>query len=177
MPSYGKIGKLIKLGAKEKGVAEGILRGGMSRAAAGLKGTTFKGGTIKTITKGKGNIRHIVLEDETVYPVYKDVVSNLMRRAGTSAKMGELASKVGESDQLLQAMKSAKYHKARIAPLSSRTLIEANYRNYVGQMEQAELQRTPYSLVKDSEKTFSMPRPYAEVLERAGQLKILKHLE
>lgn len=172
------IKKMLKAG-------EVILTGQISRAAKGLKGTAFKEGIIKSVTKGKGDWRYVVLEDDTVYPVTKDVVSNLMRKQGTEAKMAEFSTKA-PTQQLEQALISARYHggdrklglKGRTAPLVTKPLAKAQNQYYTKELKTYGFdEHTKYSTVRREGRTFTMPTSYAKVLEEQGLIKVLEDLD
>jgi hypothetical protein len=177
------IGKMVTAGTK---VAKTAIKEVPSRTSKLLKGTEFMGQSIKKITKGRGDWRHIILEDGTVYPVTKDVASDLVRHQGTVEKMTEFGFRhptgpsavMGQASQVDQAFKSLVYHENRSNPyLPQKTIIE-NYKAYANQVKQAGLgEAVPYSLVKRGNRMFTMPSAYAELLEKEGHLKIVKELK
>ena len=154
----------------------GIRRLEKSGTFEALKGTEFKGATIRSVVKGRGDWRYIVLDDGTSYPVTKDVLSDMMRAQGTAMKMGELQLK-DQPGQLLQAFKSLGYHKARLNPFANQAANLEHLKAYKTQLEKAGVEVPPTSLVKHEGKTFTMPTPYAEILQKEGVLKILKRVE
>jgi len=168
---------LIK-GTSKRGVKMlgDVSKAAESRASGALKGTTFMNGVIKSITKAKGDTRHIVLEDDTIIPVTKDVVSNLMRTQGTQAKMTELGTKSG-GDRFLQALKSLDYHERRMPPFQTVSAIKDNYSQYMKQMTQGGVDAPAYTLVKKGSKYLSLPSEYATILEKEGVIKIVRDLK
>jgi hypothetical protein len=177
------VGKMIKAGTK---VAKTAIKETPSRTSTLLKGTEYMGQQIKKITKGRGDWRHVVLEDGTVYPVTKDVASDLVRHQGTVEKMTEFGLRkpsgpsavMGQASQIDQAFKSLAYHESRSNPYLPRKTIQENYKSYLGQVKEQGLgEAVPYSLVKRGGKTFTMPTPYAQLLEKEGHLKIMKELK
>jgi hypothetical protein len=148
-----------------------------SRSSSVLKGSEFMNGVIKSVTKGRGDWRHIVLEDGTAYPVSKDIVTDLVRSAGTKGKMTELGTKKGES-AINQALQSLAYHESRSNPYMPKKSIRSNYKDYVRQVKESGAgDAIPYSLVERGGKQFTLPTPYAELLEKEGHVKILESLK
>lgn len=172
------IGKVIRMGTKAStGVMKSVKSGGASRTADLLKGTEFRGGTIKTVTKGRGDGRYIVLEDDTSYPVTKDVVSDMVRQRGTASKMTELATKEG-AGQVEQAIKSLMYHEARVSPFETRATLRDYYKRYRRNVKDSGIGDTePYCIVQRKDKKFAMPEQYATILEKEGHLKILERIK
>lgn len=182
------VSNIIKAGAKA--LAKAKLP--PSRTAEKLIGTEFKGGVIKNVTKGTGNWRNVVLQDDSVYPVTKDVLSSMMRQQGTVGKMAELESKklpvamklgsvnpAGPSGgQIDQALTSMAYHESRANPYLPRKTIRDNYKDYIRQVKETGAGiAVPYSLVQRGTLMYSMPTPYAQLLEKEGHLKIIGELK
>lgn len=141
-----------------------------------LVGTEFKGKKIVNVTKGAQNWRYIHLDDDTVYPVTKDVLHDMSRKVGTDKKLAELSVK-DEPSKLVQALKSLDYHKARSIPAGSKLMMKEYYKNWSSQLESVGLPAVPSCMVKSGKDTFLMPTEYAELLEKEGHLKILKRLK
>ena len=99
----GNIGKAFKLGRE-------VFRG-VSRTAEGLNGKQFLGKEIKTVMKGRGDTRYVVLTDDTVYPTNKNVISDMIRTSGTAEKLIEFAAKKKGPgiDQALKSMRSEEH--------------------------------------------------------------------
>jgi hypothetical protein len=163
------IGKLIKAGSKA--IPEGV-----SSAAERLVGTMFKGRKITNITKGAQQWRYIHLDDDTTYPATKDVINDLARAAGTATKLAEFSDKP-EHSQLLQAYKSLQYHRQRSIPAASKLLIKDYNKRWQATMKEAGGEAPPMSMVQYGNEVFSMPTPYAKLLQSEGQVKLLKDLK
>lgn len=183
------IGKMVGAGAK---AARTAIKEVPSRTSSLLKGTEFMGQPIKKVTKAHGNWRHIILEDGTVYPVTKDVASDLVRHQGTTRKMTEFELKKSPiatrmrsvnplqppESQVDQAFKSLEYHESRSNPYIPKKTIRENYKAYLGQVKEAGLSdAVPYSLVKRGNRTFTMPSAYADLLEKEGHLQVVERLK
>ncbi len=171
------VGKLVTSGAK---VAKKAISEAPSRTSKLLEGVEFMGKKIKAVTKGRGDWRHIVLDDDSVYPVTKDIASDLVRHRGTASKMAEFGAKELEGpSQVEQALKSLSYHEARANLYLTRKIIRSNYKDYARQVKQVGLPEGAmrYSLVERGGKTFSMPSEYATLLQKEGHLKIIEELK
>lgn len=164
------IGNVIKNAAKK------VVGGVESSTAKRLIGTEFKGQKITKVTKGAQNWRYIHLDDDTVYPVTKDVLHDLSRKAGTDDYLGRLATK-DEPSKLVQALKSLDYHRARSIPAGSKMMMREYYKQWTAQLKEAGLPSVPTCMVRSGKDTFLMPTEYAEMLEKEGHLKILKRLQ
>jgi hypothetical protein len=164
---------VLKAGTKQ---ARRAAKGFESRTSKLLAGTDFMGGKIKEVLAHPTDdeIRHIVMSDDSVYPVTKDVASSLVRNVGTRAKITELAGKETEG-QLEQALKSLAYHESRVPISQSNATTRQLYRDFLAQLDEAKIgkQATPYVLVKRSEREFTMPQAYAELLQAEGHLTIV----
>jgi len=164
----GTIGKAFKLG---KEVFKGV-----SRTAEGLSGTKFLGKEIKTVMKGRGDTRYIVLTDDTVYPTNKNVISDMIRTSGTAEKLTEFAAKK-KGPGIDQALKSMAYHESRTNQYNTRAIIRDYYKAYTKQMKEAGVDVMPFSLVQRGDLTYTMPTPYAKMLEKEGHLKVIEELK
>ena len=164
------IGNVIKNAAKK------VVGGVESSTAKRLIGTEFKGQKITKVTKGAQNWRYIHLDDDTAYPVTKDVLHDLSRKAGTDDYLGRLAVK-DEPSKLVQALKSLDYHRARSIPAGSKMMMREYYKQWTAQLKEAGLPNVPTCMVRSGKDTFLMPTEYAEMLEKEGHLKILKRLQ
>jgi hypothetical protein len=165
----------MPLGKLLKGAAARAVPKGESSAAKKLVGKVIEGRTVTNVTAG-GPYRYIHYNDGTVERVGKDSIHNLARGFGTESKMAEFAAK-DEPSQLLQAMKSLDYHKARSIPAGSKMMMREHFKHYTSTLKEAGLPVEPTSMVRSGNDTFLMPTRYAEMLEKEGHLKILKRLE
>lgn len=175
-PSEAEAGPLWPIGKAFKAAARGVEKGAVSGTAKYLKGTEFKGGVIKDVTKGRGNLRYIILEDDTAYPVSKTAVSDLVRTAETKRRISGFKQLAGKYD-IKMALNSMAYHEARSNPYQSKTAIRDAYKAYAKQMKEAGVTKAPYSLVERGGKMFTMPSEYAELLEKEGHVKIIEVLK
>jgi hypothetical protein len=175
------IGKLVKGGVK---MAEKVAGKEVSSASASLVGKVVKGKVIKAITKGAQDWRYLVFEDGSFLPVTKDVVTDLARGFGTEGKMKTFEN-LAPDDQLTQAFKSLQYHLSRqpkynIGPRSPRYIREwhedylKNMRELAPEAEVDTVFVEYFDPKTKRQEYFQMPRPYAEVLERIGVVKIRK---
>lgn len=161
------VGKLVKKGTERAAKA---VKGVESRTAKMLVGEQFKGQEIKAVTKGRGDWRYIVLEDDSVYPVTKDVVADMTRAIGTSDKLRELRIKTltgasGDGSPLSQAYKSLEYHKKRILPGQNEKVLRDWYKNYKQNLLDANQVVPKLAIVKHAgDRPFTMPLEYAKLL-------------
>jgi len=149
---------------------------GVSRTSEKLVGTEFMGQRIKGVSKGQGDTRHIILEDNTVYPVTKDVVSDLVRTSETKGYTQAFGIKA-KKDQIRQALDSLAYHEARANKYLTQKQIESEYKTYVKQIKSYGSVEAPYTLIKRGNLTYTIPTQYADILEKQGHVKILKDLK
>jgi len=170
------VGKLIKAGAQAAKTALKKPLSSTSKKAVEY-GATFMGKKVKAITKGRGNWRYIILEDDTVYPATKDVASDLIRHSGTGVQAVKLGLEKGEG-RLEQALASLAYHESRSNPYLSKKLIKENYRDYTKQVKSQNLGAPmPYTLIQYGEKMFTIPSMYATILEKEGYIKVIEGLK
>lgn len=153
--------------------ARNAIKGELSSAWKDLAGTEFKGQTIKYITKGKGDLRYIILNDDTVYPVSKEVVHSLSKAAGTKKSLGEFSAADAEG-KLSKAYKSLKYHMSRA--YGDENAITDYSKRYTEQIKLSGLEPPKLSLVEADGKKFTMPKDYADLLTKEGTIKKLKDL-
>lgn len=174
------IGKLLKAGTKP---ALKAFEGAVSSAAKPLIGKTLEGTTLKgmqlegkavhNVTKGSGEWRNIIFNDGSSLPVTKDYLNDLMREVGTQRKMIELNSK-DPTGQLQQALKSLEYHKARQLPVSKGYAIKkrVEHRSRVSELLNSPTEDVVVVFEKGGSAPLTMPRKYAEILEREGKVRI-----
>ena len=155
-------------------IASKASKGAISSASKRLAGRVLNGKIIKTITKGKGIWRSIQFTDGTEMLVEKKYIHDLSRLKGTKAYIDTFKRKDPES-KTIQALKSLKYHKARMYPYPSRT--------HTRRMHQQHLSRGAELSTELPQKTnfvthegafFQMPEEYAKHLEKLGIVKISK---
>lgn len=160
------------IGAPLKSASRAI-KGELSSAWKDLAGTEFKGKTIKYITKGKGDLRYIILNDDTAYPVSKEVVHSLSKAAGTKKSLGEFSAADAEG-KLSKAYKSLKYHMSRA--YGDENAITDYSKRYTEQIKLSGLEPPKISLVEADGKKFTMPKDFADLLNKEGAIKKLKDL-
>jgi len=167
------IGKIFKVGQKALG--------SLSSASKQLAGKKLQGKVIREVRKGHGDWRQIIFSDNTVLPMTKDYVHTLSRVKGTE-KMLNLFEERDQSGRLQQAMKSMSYHEAYARrnptsslPKSSRDYTRQLHKNYLSEAQELDPTVIPDSvMVSRGSLYYSMPRDYAELLERNGILNIVK---
>lgn len=176
------IGKLLKGGTKgaAKMASKAIASAGSSTEKA-LKGQAFEafgGRTIQSITKGSGDKRIITFTDESVAPVTKDVLHDLMRQRGIQTKMAEFAAK-SEQGQLEQAYKSLQFHESRAWHGHTEKTIREYHKDFTKNLKDAGQEVPAMSLVrmKGKRKSFTMPTAYANLLEKEGVLKVVERFK
>lgn len=160
------------IGAPLKSASKAI-KGELSSAWKDLAGTEFKGQTIKYVTKGKGDLRYIILNDDTAYPVSKEVVHSLSKAAGTKKSLGEFSAANAEG-KLSKAYKSLKYHMSRA--YGDENAITDYSKRYTEQIKLSGLEPPKLSLVEADGKKFTMPKDFADLLNNEGTIKKLKDL-
>ncbi|MFA7162647.1 MAG: nucleotidyltransferase domain-containing protein [Eubacteriales bacterium] len=160
------------IGAPLKSASRAI-KGELSSAWKDLAGTEFKGKTIKYVTKGKGDLRYIILNDDTAYPVSKEVVHSLSKAAGTKKSLGEFSAADAEG-KLSKAYKSLKYHMSRA--YGDENAITDYSKRYAEQIKLSGLEPPKLSLVEADGKKFTMPKDFADLLNNEGAIKKLKDL-
>lgn len=176
------IGKLLKAGTKGAAtMASKAIAGAGSSTEKALKGQAFEafgGRTIQSITKGSGDKRIITFTDESVAPVTKDVLHDLMRQRGTQAKMTEFATKDTEG-QLAQAYKSLQFHESRAWHGHTEKTIRSYHKDFVKNLKDAGQEVPAMSLVRmiGKKESFTMPTAYADLLEKEGVLKVVERFK
>ena len=168
--------------AMPRGVYQPITKttGKLSSAAKTLAGKTIdEGKTIKTILKGEGDTRYIHFTDGTESVVTKQDVNKLARSIGTDEYIKKFRSQPTEDLQLAQALRSLNYHERLAIHTKPGNLGEELVYHYVDQYLEhlSEMGKTlppDICFVKKGDKLFTLPRPYAELLEEQGILKIVR---
>lgn len=174
MPIANELAEALAKGALKK-VGKSTLKGAVSSAAKPLKGTLYKGKAIKTIVKGKGSWRYIVTEDGAEELVDKEVINSLARAAGTTKKVAEFAIKK-KAPKLTQAYKSLEMRQLKAQPKKNQKIVLDYYKKYKSNLEASGAQVPATSLVEQNKKVFTMPKEYADLLEKENILKKLKDL-
>jgi hypothetical protein len=182
------VGTLLKGGTKAAAKALGkAVKGPASRTAKDLIGKKLPAlgdRVIKNVTKGRGDWRYIIFDDESVVPVTKDVLADLERAMGTAAKQTEFAQKqafehvAGAASPLEQARKSLAYHRSRQLPATVASL-EDYYKTYKQNLRSVGQEPPELAVVREpgTRNPFTMPLFYAEILEKEGDIKIIKRLK
>lgn len=165
------IKKAVKSGTED--VAKVVTKWAESSASKDLKGTLFNNKVIKKIVRGKADWRYIILEDDTVELVDKSVINSLARSKGTAKKVEEFALKPKEG-KLAQAYKSLEMHKVK--GRADKKLVLDYYNNYKKQLDLVGQEVPKMSLVESEGKVFTLPTPYADMLEKEKSIKKLKDL-
>jgi putative heme degradation protein len=148
--------------------------GAASSAAKALRGMTLQGKVVKDVRKGRGVWRSILFEDGTQMTVEKRYVNDLCRARGTQAKMEEFGAKRGDA-QTVQALRSLRYHEARVQPFFTRDTtrkLTKEHQTRLSQIDEAIDRDSAYVLYQG--KYFAMPKEYATHLEGMGILKIMR---
>jgi hypothetical protein len=158
------IGKAFKLGQKAMG--------SLSSSSGRLAGKTLQGKVIKEVRRGKGDWRQIVFNDDSVLPVTKDYVHSLARAKGTEDYLSAYAGKNREG-KLTQALNSMAMHERLFDTMSSRERVRTLQGNYLKKAQELDPSLPPDTvMVTRGTKYYSMPRVYAEQLQKAGILTI-----
>lgn len=161
----------------KKKLAKEIAEGVYSSAHKDLKGKELQGRIIESVRKTGRRERALTFTDGTVMTLDKDDINALARSLGTRKYVDAFKEKDKES-QILQAMKSLKYHQKRAMPVNRNThrLLHRDYLKRSAEMTGGEYPDTVFVLHGGTE-FFQMPREYAEILEGMGKVKILKDPE
>lgn len=148
---------------------KGVVKGVESSAAKALRDLEYsKGKIITEVRKGRGNWRSLHFADGTQMTVKAKHINDLCRASGTARKLAEFAEKEGES-KLLQALRSLQYHEARAPIMMRRDTTRLLTREYIKTVDQMAAHLSPDTVyVTYNGKFFTMPREYAEYLERVG---------
>jgi len=130
---------------------------------------------IKEVRRGHGNWREVIFNDGTALPMTKDYVNKLCRTKGTDDMLEVLSTK-GQSEQLKQALRSMKYHEDRLSPgLETRPTVAQFHESYLKRVKEVDPASLPDTVMVTRGKLYySMPRRYAEILEREGIVNIQK---
>jgi len=153
-------------------------KGMISSASKLLKGFQIQPNkVIKEVRKGRGVWRSILFEDGTTMTVEQKYVNDLCRARGTQLKMGELTTKSGDA-KTLQALRSLKFHEARVRPFFTRDMIRKMHTEHLKRLKEVgeDLRSSTTAYVVHRNKYFPMPREYAEILQEQGIVKIMKGL-
>lgn len=151
--------------------------GQMSSAAPRLVGQTFRGRVIGNVTQGKGDWRTIHYMDGTTEVMDKKEVSEIARAVGHKQYAGEKFSAGNLDKKFNMAVKRLElnYNQMEKNPFQSGPMVENQLINRQKQIQRIDKTLKPNeSMVQYKNKSFSMPTSYAELLEQAGMLKILK---
>lgn len=164
---YQKAGKFVKKG--------------ISSAAQRFKGFEIaEGKVIKDIVKGRGSNRALIFEDGTEMVITKKEVNDLSRELGRRRYLNNYA-RANEGGKTSIAIKSMEKHES-LARMAQHMPDKPKFtRDVVRQMQQSHVRRTknitePTNMVYVSRGGlfYTMPKEYAERLERTGILKIVK---
>lgn len=163
------VGDIVKKGAKK------VLTGVRSSAQERLVGLEVQPGkVIKEVQKGRRpSDRHLVFEDGTRQTVSKDYIHTLSRERGTDRYMQKLQENPDPESKIMQALKSLEYHRQRQSPFETRVSKDSWRKQHVQKLKELgtpEDQIQPYVWVHSE--GFYMPKGYAEVLDKAGFIKI-----
>jgi hypothetical protein len=175
----GPEGSPTEAEAMPRGVYEkaGKLMAEVSRTAKDLIGKeTEPGKVIQNVFKGKGAERRLVFEDGTQSIVDKNDVIKLARAFGTKEYETRFLGKEPEG-QLSQAIKSMQLHEATAQNKSflNRSTVRQYTDRYLQDLAQMGKMLPPDTcFVEKGGLLFTMPRFYAEVLEKNGLLNIVK---
>ena len=163
------IGKAFKVGQKALG--------SLSSASERLAGKTVQGKIVKEVRKGHGNWRQIIFEDDSVLPVTKDYVHSLSRAKGTEQYVNAFAEKNKEG-QLQQALKSMAKHESMVYPERTthvrRDVTENFHQAFKARAQELQVEVPDSVMVQRGKKSYMMPKPYAEILQRNGILQIIQ---
>jgi len=148
--------------------------GALSGANKVLAGRILEGKVIKEIRKGKGDWRYIVFTDGTGRPVTKDFIHSLAQGKGTVSKMTEFGAK-SPAAQLQQAEKSLQYHLDRAWIKSPKFFQQPRRQMHLDRLKELGDTEIPDLVGVWHRGTYlTMPKPYAELLEKAERVKIDK---
>ncbi len=145
-----------------------------SSASKALAGTLYKDKVIKSITKGKGDFRYIVSENDEVELVTKDVINTLARRVGTEKAVTSFAS-MAKQDRLLKAYKALELRKVNAN--EDKNAVLDFYKSYKNQVDLSGNLIPKMSLAEADGKYFTIPTDYANILKKEGVIKILEDLK
>jgi hypothetical protein len=157
-------------------IARKVAGKGLSSASSALKGMVIEGKVIKEVRAGQRNWRYLVFEDGSGRPVTKEFVHDLCQSGGTAKYMNKLQARPSE-EKLMQAEKSLNYHLNRVyydSPKYTQKPRRQRYLNRLGEVGQKSEEKPDLVGVWYNKIYLTMPRPYAELLERAGRLRIDK---
>uniref|UniRef100_A0A6M3KB39 Uncharacterized protein n=1 Tax=viral metagenome TaxID=1070528 RepID=A0A6M3KB39_9ZZZZ len=162
------IGKMVKAVSRKA-------LGSLSSSSESLAGKTLQNKVIKEVRRGHGNWREVIFNDGTALPMTKDYVNKLCRTKGTDDMLEVLSTK-GQSEQLKQALRSMKYHEDRLSPgLETRPTVAQFHESYLKRVKEVDPASLPDTVMVTRGKLYySMPRRYAEILEREGIVNIQK---
>lgn len=152
--------------------------GGVSSAAKQLIGRSFpqfEGRVVKDVRQGRGDTRYILFKDGMVAEVTKGDLHDLSRTTGTQDYMQKFQSK-DEAGKQAQALKSLQRHERMHSSLVRKSTVTSKASEHLKASGQISgLQEDLVGVMKDG-KYMTMPRPYAEYLQKAGILKITKEI-
>ena len=174
MAGSDQLVKKIVASSVKKVVKKATIKPIKSSADKVLKGTLYKNKTIKSITKGKGLHRYITTTDGEVALVDTKMINSLSRQAGTAKQMLKFAGEQKEGN-LVQAYKALALRKAK-APASKKAVMDYHLKHRK-QLKLSGVKPTATSLVSCEGKVLTLPKPYADVLQKEGVVKVLKHYD
>lgn len=158
--------------------ASKLALGPASSAAARLIGKSFpefEGRVVKDVRQGRGDQRFILFKDGMVAEVTKKDLNDLARTTGTE----EYVSKFQAGDEATKkamALKSLRRREAMHSGLVRKSTVTEKASEHLKSSKSVSgLQEDIVGVVKDG-KYMTMPRPYAEYLQKAGILKITKEI-
>ena len=163
------LGKAFKAGSKALG--------SLSSASDTLAGRILNGKMIKEVRHGHGDWRDIIFEDGSGQAVTKDYVNSLCRVKGTERYLESF--KLEQPDEMVkQARRSLARHIEMGKPVFNKSRardVSLNfYHSHKKRVEKLGLPEPGYVEVESQGVRFMFPEPYAKLLQRKGDLQIIK---
>lgn len=155
----------------------GELVGEVSSSAKRLVGKVMDGKTVQNVLKGKDKERRVIFTDGTESSYTTKEIESAAIGIGRKKYVGEILPQKDEEGKLMQAMKSLQIHikKAEHRPFPNSDMKRRWADEHLTLLEDAGIKDVPgISFVSRGNYVFTMPTEYAEILERAGQLEIIK---
>jgi len=157
-----------KLTKKAKDAVMGVLSEGSTKA---LAGRTFRNQVIKEVRKGSNpRYRAVIFDDGSMATLTTKEVEDLCRYKGTEDYL-DAFREAGRTEKVDQAMRSYEHRKKRLGT-ALQSLKQAYHKSYVESTEHLVGGHQEHLFVDDGIDIFPMPKPYAEVLEEIGVVKI-----
>ena len=175
MGGQGKEAEAMPVGEITKLTKNLLERTVSSSTAKRLIGAKVRGQVIKDVLKSRGNWRYLVFDNDEVLPITKDYLQALTRAVGSKQYMKKLVTK-SPKGQLAQALKSLEIREAGRGPETT-SLYRKTHRAFLETVKDLESTLTPETIwVKSTltHETLQLPKPYAEILEKEGRVKILR---